>query len=296
MRSASWNVAAILALAIFAGPARPARAARAADRIVSLAPSVTETLFALGAGDEVVGVSSYDNYPPEVTRLPKVGSFLTPNIEQIAALRPSLVIGLGTSSNQREIRALHSMGYPTLMIDDDSLAQVEQSIRLIGDRIGRRDAAAGVIAGIESSMDDVRRRLRDAPTPRVLMLVGHQPIIAVGQGTYLDDLLKIAHADNIADGAPEQWPRLSIEYIIAMRPEVILDGQMGNDPASPGHYWSAYPTIPAVREHRVYGYPEDPALHPGPRVGQTLAMLARLIHPQAFDRASAERAQLKDAR
>ena len=252
------------------------------DRIVSLVPSVTETLFALEAGDQVVGVSLYDDYPPEAARLPKVGSFLTPNIEAIAALHPTLVIGRGISSNQREIRALHSMGYETLMVNDDSLAQIEQSIRLIGDRVDKHDAAGAIIKNIETVVSRVREKLRAIPPRRALMLVGHQPIVAVGPGTYLDDLLKIAGAENIADASAQQWPRLSIEYIIAMRPEVILDGQMGSDPQAPSQFWQTYSTIPAVKQHRVIGYPEDPTLHPGPRVASTLEMLAKLIHPEAW--------------
>jgi iron complex transport system substrate-binding protein len=256
--------------------------AHAADRIVSLVPSVTETLFALGVGNQVVGVSLYDDYPPEVTKLPRVGSFLTPNIEAIAALRPTLVIGRGISSNQREIRALKSMGYETMMVNDDSLAQIEDGIGQIGERLSRRDAAKVIVNGIETSVTEVREKLRGRPARRALMLVGHQPIVAVGPGTFLDDLLKIAAAENIADKSSQQWPKLSIEYIIAMRPEVILDGQMGSDPTSPSRFWSAYPSIPAVATHRVIGYPEDPTLHPGPRVGKTLEMLAKLIHPEAW--------------
>ena len=264
------------------------------ERIVSLAPSVTETLFALGAGNEVVGVSSYDDYPPEATRLPRVGSFLTPNVEEIAALRPTLVIGLANSSNQREIRALGTMGYPTMLVEDDSLAQIEHSIRRIGERIGRGGQADAIVGGIEATVADVRERLRGVPKRSVVMLVGHQPIVAVGRGTFLDDLLKIARAENIADRSGEQWPHLSLEYIIAMRPDVILDGQMGSDPQSPTHFWDAYTIIPAVRAHDVYGYPDDPTLHPGPRVGATLQILARLVHPQAFT--DAERAQRDEPR
>jgi iron complex transport system substrate-binding protein len=258
------------------------RVGSCADRIVSLVPSVTETLFALGVGNEVVGVSSYDDYPPEVSKLAKVGSFLTPNLEAIAALRPTLVIGRGISANQREVHALRAMGYETLMIEDDSLSQIEQSIRVIGKRTGREGQADAIIARIEAKVNDVRTRVHPFPPRRALMLVGHQPIVAVGTGTYLDDLLKLAGAENIADASTQQWPQLSIEYIVAMRPEVILDGQMGSDPASPMRFWQAYPTIPAVRNRRVVGYPEDPTLHPGPRVGATLELIARLIHPEAW--------------
>jgi len=129
---------------------------------------------------------------------------------------------------------------------------------------------------------EVRGKLRAFPSRRALIAGGASTIVAVGPGTYLDDLLKIAGAENIADASAQQWPRLSIEYIIAMRPEVILDGQMGSDPHAPSRFWQTYPTIPAVKEHRIVGYPDDPTLHPGPRVGATLEMLAKLIHPEAL--------------
>src|ERR1700752_4974267 len=119
-------------------------------RIVSLAPSVTETLFALGAGPEVVGVSQYCDYPPEVQWLPKIGSFVTPNIEEIVALRPTLVIGLLTSSDVREIRALQEMGIRTLMVSDASVAAIEASIEQIGEAISRPRAAHELVSQIRS--------------------------------------------------------------------------------------------------------------------------------------------------
>jgi len=270
----------LLALAV-------AVSADAADmRIVSLAPSVTETLFALGAGSEVVGVSQYCDYPPQVRELPRVGSFLTPNLEAILALRPTLIIGLELSSNLRQIRALNSMGYPVLLVGDDSLQQIDDSIEKIGARIDRRPQADQLVARINSKIAAIKERLADVKPVRTLMLVGHQPIVAVGTGTYLDELLRLARADNIADAAGEQWPHLSMEFIIAMRPQVILDGAMGSDPSS-SDFWQKYPAIPAVRDHRVFGYPQDPILHSGPRVGQSLEIVARLIHPEAFARDAA---------
>jgi iron complex transport system substrate-binding protein len=256
--------------------------AAAQMRIVSLAPSVTETLFALGAGPEVVGVSQYCDYPPQVRDLPRVGSFLTPNLEAIIALRPTLVVGLELSSDVREIRALNSMGYPVLLVSDDSLQQIETSIEKVGARIDRQADAHRLVAQIQSQIAAVRNRLSDVKPLRALMLVGHQPIVAVGPGTYLDELMRIARADNIADAVDQQWPHLSTEFIIAMRPEVVLDGAMGTDQSSSTSFWEKYPTIPAVRDHRVYGYAEDPMLHAGPRVGQSLEIIARKIHPEAW--------------
>ncbi len=275
----------MLALAACHRPTIPEpRAQTGGPRIIALAPAITETLFALGAGADVAGVSQYCDYPPAAAKLPRVGTFLTPNIEAIAGLRPTIVIGLETSSDLRQIRALKAMGYRTLMVNDNSIAGIEASIRTIGGAIGRARDARALLDRMRSEIAAIEQRLRGVPSRRVLMVVGHQPMVAVGRGTFLDELLTMAHATNIAAGAAQTWPRLSLEYIIASRPVVILDGQMGTDPDSPSTFWTKYPTIPAVRDHRVLGYPNDPTLHPGPRIVQTLALLARLIHPEAFAR------------
>lgn len=276
--------AALLAAALPIG----AGAAPPPMRIVSLAPGVTETLFALGEGDAVVGVSQYCDYPPAAARLPKVGTFLTPNVEAIAALSPDLIIGPGLSSSRREVRMLEAMGYPTLTVDDNSLDGIEQSITLIGARTGEPEAARRLLGAIQAHIEEVHARLEGTKPRTVVMLVGHQPMVAVGRGTFLDDLLHLAGGDNIADLAAQSWPRLSIEYLIAMRPEVILDGAMGSDANTQAGFWARYPTIPAVRDHRIFGYPQDPMLHPGPRVWQSLEILARRIHPEAFAASQAQ--------
>ncbi|HUY26396.1 MAG TPA: cobalamin-binding protein [Candidatus Binataceae bacterium] len=275
--------AALLCCARIAAPAMAA-AASPVQRIVSLAPSVTETLFALGAGDQVVGVSQYCDYPPAATRLPRVGSFLTPNVEAIIGLRPTLVIGLGLSSDTRELEVVRATGCSVITVGDDSLQAIEASIRDIGGRVGRADAARALVARLDARIASVRARVAGSRRPRVLMLVGHEPIVAVGWRTYLDDLLTIANSENIAHASGQQWPELSIEYIIATRPDVILDGQMGT---AAGRFWNRFSTIPAVRNHRVYGYPDNPILHPGPRVGSSLEMLAAMIHPARFPQSAA---------
>jgi iron complex transport system substrate-binding protein len=283
-RRAIAKVAAAIAIAL-AGCARPAARAHPApgeERIVSLAPSVTEMLFAIGAGPHVVGVSQFCDYPPAATKLPRVGSYVAPNIEAIVGLRPTLVIGPATLSNVRATPAFSRMGIATIMIDDNSIAGIEQGIQRVGDRVGRGADARRTVARIREKMAAVEKRMRGVPPRSVLMVVGHQPMVAVGRATFLGELLALADARNIADAEPQPWPRLSVEYVIASRPGVILDGQMGSDPRAPNSFWSHYPTIPAVRDGRVFGYPQDPTLHPGPRIAQTLELLARLIHPEAF--------------
>jgi len=286
IESVRWGAIG-LALAFMAagcggGIAAPARRDRP-QRIVSLAPAVTETLFAIGAGTQVVGVSEYCDYPPAARKLPRVGTFLTPNIEAIVALRPTIVIGPTTSSDLREMSALRAMGIATVTVAGDaSIAEIEGSIEQVGLRVGRAEAARRLVGEIRLRMQVIGESLGGEPLRSVLMVVGHQPMVAVGRGTFLDDLIALARATNIADASSQAWPRLSLEYIMATRPDVILDGRMGSDPATPDTFWVRYPSIPAVKNHRVCGYPEDPTLHPGPRIAGTLEILARLIHPEAF--------------
>ena len=278
-------IVAVLAAIALAGCGRGATVARprpGRERIVSLAPSVTEMLFAIGAGPHVVGVSQYCDYPPAATKLPKVGSYIEPNIEEIVGLRPTLVIGPATLSNVRATPAFARMGIATIMIDDNSIAGIEQGIERVGDSVGRAEAARQVVARIRRKMAAVEERLRGVPPRTVLMVVGHQPMVAVGRATFLGELLELADARNIAGATTQPWPRLSVEYVIASRPDVILDGQMGTDPGAPNSFWSRYPSIPAARDGRVLGYPRNPTLHPGPRIAQTLEILARLIHPEVF--------------
>jgi len=256
-------------------------------RIVSLVPSVTETLFALEAGREVVGVSQYCDYPPEAAKLPKVGDFVAPNLEAIVALRPTLVVGIATASDQRQINALNALGIPTLMVNDDSVEEVEANIIKIGDRIGRHAQAERLLAKIKAQIAAVEERLRGTKPVSVLMVVGHDPLVAVGSGTYLDELLRLAHGENIGEAAGQTWPRLSLEYLIAVGPQVILDGQMGTEESVPSSFWARYPSIPAVQQNRVRGYPDDLMDHPGPRIAKALAVMARLIHPEAFGEAPA---------
>jgi iron complex transport system substrate-binding protein len=259
-------------------PPKPDRQAR----IVSLVPSVTETLFALGAGPGVVGVSQYCDYPPEAAKLPKVGDFIAPNLEAIVGLRPTLVIGVATASDQRQVRALNALGIPVFMVNDDSVGQVEANIVTIGARVGRSAEATRLLTSIRTRIKAVTARLGGTQRTSVLMVVGHDPLVVVGKGTYLDELLTLAHGENIGEATGQTWPRLSLEYLIAVGPQIILDGQMGSERSVPSSFWARYPAIPAVRDKRVRGYPIDLMLHPGPRIARALEIIARLIHPEAF--------------
>jgi iron complex transport system substrate-binding protein len=273
---------AAIGLLLVAGAARAERP----QRIISLAPSITEILFALGAGDRVVGVSTYCDYPPQATQRDRIGTFLQPNIEKILAERPDLVIGVPSPSNRAPVERLEALGLRILIVDPERVADILTSIHTIADAIGAPEEGAALVADIERHMASIRARLEGAPTPKVLLLVGRAPFIAAGRGTYQDELIGLAHGENLVSVSGQTWPTISLEYIVAHAPEVIIDASMGSEEAPDRDqglaFWRDFPTVPAVRDQRIYGYRAYELLRPGPRAPETLETIARYIHPERF--------------
>jgi iron complex transport system substrate-binding protein len=256
------------------------------QRIVSLAPSITETVFALGLGDRLVGVSIYCDYPAEAARIDKVGSFLTPNVEAIIAKRPDVVLVVPSPGNRGGVESLQRLGIRVVVVDPNTLAEIKASILTIGRALDRDTEAHAVVARIDAQFAAVTHRLDDATPRRVLMVVGQTPLIAVGTSSFQGELIEMAHGINVAKASGSAWPNLSLEYAIAAAPEVIIDTTMGNEERSGAEgamaFWSAYPTIPAVRDRRVYGYKAYELLRPGPRIGEAFEDIARFVHPEQF--------------
>jgi iron complex transport system substrate-binding protein len=264
--------------------ARPAASAEV-ERIISLAPSVTETVFALGVGDRLVGVSTYCDYPPEVEHIDRVGTFLTPNVEAIVAKRPDVIIAVPTPGNQAPVESLRRLGFKVIIVDPNTIAEIEQSLVTIGRELGREPEAHALVARIDERLAALQARLADAPQRKVLMVVGHTPLIAVGEGTFQNELIRLAHGTNLAGAAGGAWPHLSIEFAIAADPEVIIDTSMGNEETAGAGalaFWKAFPTIPAVHAGHVYGYKTYQLLRPGPRIPEAFEAVARFIHPERF--------------
>ena len=255
--------------------ARPAR-------IVSLAPSITETLFALGVGDRVVAVSDFCDYPPEVKRLPRVGSFNAPSVEAVLGQRPDLVLATPSPGNHESVLAMQRLGVRVEVVDPARLADLPRVTGRIAEVAGVPEAGDRLVAAMARDMDEVRARIAGAEKPRVLMLVGQDPLVAVGPGSFLGELLAEAGAVNVAP-AGESWPRLNVEVVIAANPDVIIDLSMGTEAGTAiADYWTRFPSIAAVRAGRVYPFRSLEALRPGPRLPQALAELARMLHPERF--------------
>jgi iron complex transport system substrate-binding protein len=281
-------------LAVLLAGCRPAvitRPAAEPRRIVSTAPSVTEILFALGLGDRVVGVSTFCRYPKEAAKLPKVGTFVNPNLEPILALKPDLVIVI--ASPIRLAEKLAALNVRVLEADQDSLAGIESSIRRIGAAAGVPERAATLNASIRAQFDDVRRLVTGRPRRRLAFLVGRSPgelqgMVAVGRASYLTELIALAGGVNVFADAPAAYPKISLEEILARDPEVIVD--MGEMAETAGvteaqkravvALWGRYPALAAVRAGRVHAVADDIFVVPGPRVAEAARAFARLLHPE----------------
>ena len=258
-------------------------------RIVSTSPSITETLFALGLGDRLVGVSSYCRYPPAALRLPRVGSFLRPETELIARLRPDLVIVHAGPNNVPE--QLSALGINSAIVDRGTLASVYSSIRAIGVAADASDSAARLITQLEGRLTAVRTAAAKRPSRKVLVIVGRQPgslsdLIAVGRGSYLNDLVAVAGGVNVLDDPrlPE-YPRISMETVIRLEPDLIVDaGDMGEteeehrrrQPVTE-RLWRQQTHVKAARANGIHAVTSDAFVVPGPRVAEVAETLARWL-------------------
>lgn len=273
----------LLALGTGARASTPTPGAAAVpQRIVSLAPSITETLFALGAGPRVVAVSDYCDDPPEARRLPRIGSFLTPSLEAVLAMRPDVVIGERSPGNREVVETLRRLGVRVEIDEPARLADVPRVIRRIAAVAGVPDAGERLVVDLERRMAATRARIAGTDAPRVLMVVGQSPLVAVGPGTVLGDLLEQAGGRNVAPpDAP--WPHLSVEVVIAADPEVIIDSSMGTEEGTATlAFWAPLASLAAVRNGRVYPFRDTRMLRPGPRIPEAFEDLARLLHPDRW--------------
>jgi iron complex transport system substrate-binding protein len=264
-------------------PAGHAASGSIPSRIVSLAPSITETVFALGFGNRLVGVTNQCDYPAEAKRLPKIGDFMSPSLEVIVAKQPDLVIGVIGATDPAKAQEIQRLGIKIALVSVTSITEILNSFTRIATLLGEPDAGARLVEKITAQFDTVKRHIAPAPRRSTLLAVGLRPLVAVGGKNFLDELITLAGGENIAGNASQPWLNLPDEYVVAKAPQVIIQAGMGSDAAGPTKQWSDLKSIPAVKERRVYAYNSDKILRPGPRIGEGLEEIARLIHPECFD-------------
>jgi len=254
-------------------------------RILSLTPNITEILFAMDLGDRVVGRSNYCTYPAEAAAIPAVGDTLHLNLEKIIALRPTVAFVVTRRQDLR--RTLEGLGIRCVTLESDTMPNLWAAIRTIGHEVGRPDAER-LCSRLQGDLEAVRRRVTGLPRPKVLfafpMTVGSAQMMVAGRGTFVDELLEVAGADNAYPDVAH-WPTLSPQRAVALAPDVVLINATGDD-AAPDRLeavrraWANLTSIPAVASGRVVILSEPYLTIPGPRIGLAARRLAEVIHPE----------------
>ena len=258
---------------------RSVRLPHPAERIVSLAPSITECIFALGAGEQVKGVTDFCNYPPEAGLKPRVGGMINPSIEAVVGLEPDLIV-LSMEGNIREdFRRLTSFGAPVFVSNPRTLEGIYGSLRSLGRLTGKEESARKLVAGLESREHSVRIAAEGKPPVRVLLLVSLHPLMCAGNNTFIDELLRVAGGTNLASRARGTYPSYSRENVLTDDPEVII--VMSDILAGGATLTAMFPewgSVDAVREGRVFRIESDIVSRPGPRALDALEKLFHLLH------------------
>lgn len=267
---------------------RVVRIEKMPEKIISLAPSNTEIVFALGLADRLVGVTEFGDYPEAAKDKPKIGGFNTIDIEKVVAIEPDLI--LATNIHQKEvIPALERLGLTVLTLDPKTLDEVLESITLLGRATGKQEAAAQLVAEMSNRIKAVTDKIANLPEaqrPRVFYVMWHEPLMTVGSDTRIHELIGLAGGINIAQEIGEGYPTMSLEAVIQANPQVIVAGSgMGEGAKLPFQFVvteSRLKDVDARINNRIYEINTDLIGRPGPRIVEALEQLAKMIHPEIF--------------
>lgn len=258
-----------------------------ASRIVSVIPATTEMLFAMGAGARVVGVGTYDRFPPEIGTIPRVGGLVDPDTERILALRPTLVVVYSTQVELKQRLDRARVSY--FSYEHRTLADIMETIRALGARVGAAEQADRVAADMNRELARIRASTRGRTRPRTLLVFGRQPgslrsINASGGYGFLADLLDVAGSDNVFGDIAQQAVQASTEMILARQPDIIVELRYGQGDRALNverelEPWMALASVPAVRTRRLHLLVGDEFVVPGPRIVLAAERLARVLHP-----------------
>lgn len=253
-------------------------------RVVSLAPNLTEIIFAIGAGDRVVGVTTYDDYPEEVKKLPRVGGFIDPSLEAILALKPDLVVCTPNPGGRNRMDALSRMGLPVLVLPSYGMKDIFTVIKALGELFKKQESAKELIDDMQGRIARVAELVKKVSRPKVLLVYGHRPIMAAGKGSFGDTMLKLAGGENVLGESKVRYPNVPMEEIIRLMPEVIIDASSSGTGAEMTReevekVWGRWKVLPAVKNRRIHIFNSALWFRPGPRVAQGLEKLFSILHP-----------------
>lgn len=253
------------------GPKPPAQV----TRVVTVAPSLTETLVALGAGDRLVGVSRFDELP-QVKHLPRVGGFNDVSVEAVVALRPHLVVVQKAPSNQKPVETLARLGVPVVALPLTTVDDVAQAFAVLGAALGRADAATALVDELRATRERMRAQARTRGThPRALLVYGFSPLVVAGPGSFAHELLADCGAVNAAERAPTAYPTYSLERAVALAPDVVIDAADSMEGRAP------LAALAPLKRARWVTLPSKDLMQPGPALARGLPRLCALFDAPA---------------
>lgn len=266
------------------GLGRTVSLADSVSRVVTLAPSLTETIFAAGAGHKLVGVGRPDDYPSQIDSLPRYSTYPI-DFEAVAALDPDLALASDQVNGVRDADMLESLGIPTYFFSSSSLDEILHGIEEMGRLLGTERAAEQTADSLRDRIAALKARTQTIENrPLTLFLIGQETLFSFGSESYMHDLIELAGGRSATGDVEAEAPILSEEFVLAMKPEVII-GPWGNDMEA-ARLLELHPTwsiLPAVRNGRIYGVDPDIVQRPGPRLVQGAWAMARKLHPELFD-------------
>lgn len=263
---------------------RTVRVPQPVQRIVSLAPSLTETIYALGLQDRLVGDTDYCDYPPDAQKKPKVGGAINPSLEQIVAMRPDLVLVTKSLNRLETVTALDGLGIPSYSTDPHTVEEIVSSTERLAEVLGVPEAGVTLGADLERHLAELQQRLSGLPPRRVIFIVWPDPLISVGKHTFIADALRLAGASSIVDSS-QDWPQMSLEEVVRLQPDFLVfaeshsdSGQNDFDVLAERPGWRG---LDAVRNRR-FAVISEAVNRPAPRIVSAIEALARQLHPEAF--------------
>lgn len=252
-----------------------------ADRIIALAPNVTEILYAMGLEDRVVAVSQHSDYPPEVADKPSVGNFQNPDFESMLSHEPDIVVGTTSGGDESIATRLDEANIPYFFVRMATIEETLGGIRKIGGAIGFEERAEQLAREMTARMEEISedaQRGSSEDAPRVLVVYGREPVVAAGPGTFGHQLIERAGGVNVLADAGSKYPRVDVEKIIELDPQVILDAAGMAGDASSSDFWQQFNSVSAVREGRVEYLSDNAVMRPGPRLPDGLEIFVEAIH------------------
>ena len=249
-----------------------------AHRIVCLVPSITDAVFSLGAGDDVVAISDFVEYPPEAKKKPSVGLISNPSMEKILSLHPDLILGMPHQNQQAALEQFERLKLPIFLVDPHGIAGILKAITSLGQAIGREQEAAALVARLQQRIDAVRRSVRGKPVISVFMPVSYDPLITIGKGSFITDIIEAAGGASITTDLNQEWPHVSMEAILARAPQALLMMRGGTITPAVLKTRPGWDTLPALRTGRVY-FVDKRVSFPSPVAIDALEDLAKQFHP-----------------